>query len=609
MLQVFSPTQLLRKAGKQGLIAIQKQVTKKGKTFTQTFYVKPESVPTKPDPPKVVTVPEREMMYISRESGKYKFESNRQEGGFFLASKNDTAIRVPTGLIEKVIDFKGHTFVLHRAVHIGEDENMKWLGSFRVSELSTGVSVSSLKDTAQEAEDSFRDLIGSKTQEDLSNVIEKTIKVANMTNVIVATDNFPVNDVKRKLTEWDFTEAARNVWINHFQGTGAKMDMIQINKIKKWMDETEGITFNDDLQKFFETDMTTESLSHAIKYELPYNDAENSIVAIHEISEELANIAPETIAEITEWAHNHEDDLTDGFNEYEWNISDSNGNEMHDPADIIYYAMENNMSLREAKYELQQVVDANEEPDEPAFDKINITDSYGYDWDYGDISPISSWVGGVVETTRHAMKARDETHRKGIDIEGKLEQLRADNGSLIDNIIDSVERHMAPYNETILYRGTRNDSWLNAEEGQIIPFGMASFSKSDVKAHDFSHGKTVIIFDTSNPDDKVTGVDVHGLTQDIRDAGYSSGMSAQTNLEAYDDEKEVIIRSPSIEIIKIVDNTMLEESGQEQQRIIYARPAEMNLVQFMKSLFEDDIAEMERTFDYPLHREPEDAWN
>ena len=34
--------------GKEGLVAVKKQVTKNGKTFMQTFYVKPSSVPAEP---------------------------------------------------------------------------------------------------------------------------------------------------------------------------------------------------------------------------------------------------------------------------------------------------------------------------------------------------------------------------------------------------------------------------------------------------------------------------------------------------------------------------------------------------------------------------------
>jgi hypothetical protein len=79
--------QKLHKAGKEGLIAVQKQVTKKGKTFTQTFYVKPEAVPSAPTKPSsaVMNLSEpREKITIHRGGKPYEFESNRPEGGFFI---------------------------------------------------------------------------------------------------------------------------------------------------------------------------------------------------------------------------------------------------------------------------------------------------------------------------------------------------------------------------------------------------------------------------------------------------------------------------------------------------------------------------------------------
>ena len=186
MYRLLSPTQLLHKAGKQGLIAIQKQVTKKGKTFTQTFYVKPESVSKDLDKPKQIIVPEQEVIHISGKSGDFELESNRPEGGFFLASIHHKAVRVPIGLINKVIQLKDHTFVLHRTLQSDTEDSdfWKWNETFRVSELSTGLAMSGSYDTIEETEGAFRSFIGTKSEADLSAVISSVPGIADLEGVI-----------------------------------------------------------------------------------------------------------------------------------------------------------------------------------------------------------------------------------------------------------------------------------------------------------------------------------------------------------------------------------------------------------------------------------------
>lgn len=615
MYRLLSPSQLLHKAGKQGLIAIQKQVTKKGKTFTQTFYVKPESVPKDLDKLKQVEVPEREVIHISGKSGDFELESNRPEGGFFLVLAEGSAVRVPNSLIEKVIKLKGHTFVLHRTLNTstGDSDFWNWTESFRVSELSTGLSLGLSYETIEDTEKAFKSFMVDKSEVDLDRVIGGATKVADIEEVMVDTDDLTVHDVKQRVADEDIKTVARDLWMNYMQYDEDIPEGVSkfTENLADWMTDVVGVKYNTDIQKIIQEVNDGKVLKHAVKYNLEYYDAFYSLGAIDDAMNEIVTADMDTdivYNDVLQWAHDYEDDLVNGYDPSQYGVSDNYGDEKWSPAEVLKHAIEDNMDLHDAQYEARQEVEKNSDEEEP-FEDISITDAHGKHWKYDDIQSISEWVGGVVQTTRNKMKMNDESRRRSID----LEKLKGLQGSTTgDQIIDAVERHLVSYHKQVLYRGTKNPAWLTAEVGQIVQMGLASFSKDRFKAEGFTDGSVVLVMDTSDKYNPVVGVDIDNLIYSIRDAGYSKGLSRNTSFDAYDDEKEFMVRTPSIEITKIEEGAYLREHndmGLNVKRVIYIKPTEMSMVQFIKALFEDNTLAMERTFDFNLHREPEDAWN
>ena len=145
-MRLLIQTSRLNKAGKTGLIAVQKQVTKKGTTFTQTFYVKPDTVPKAQNGPTSVAVLEpsagarSKVEFIDSMGNLKEFESNRPEGGFYVNMQRygePVAIRIPEKFIVKTFEHRGYTFVVHR--RMVSSEVQEWGSDFAVTELVSGL--------------------------------------------------------------------------------------------------------------------------------------------------------------------------------------------------------------------------------------------------------------------------------------------------------------------------------------------------------------------------------------------------------------------------------------------------------------------------------------
>lgn len=583
----------LRKAGKVGLVAVKKQVTKKGKTFSQTFYVKPDSVPKAPNGPTPVTGLEKQpqKILLMRGDNSYELESNRPEGGFFMQNA-EKAVRVPEKYIVKVIKRIGHTFVIHRALgkYSLDDERLMWKSDYVMTEVNTGLRLTQPEDTIEKTESAGLDILGKHIKEDIDRLIENNKSIKEL-EPWMNTEDWKAEEPKRVISFEERQIFAESIWKEYLD---AEDGPVTLQQVDDWVRDIEGINYNTDLNEAREQITTKDILEEAIVEKLPYVTSEIRLKGLYEIialanESEMAEAGVASVDYVTvvEWARKHEGNLVDGFNSIKYGTSYDSGEEAWTAADVVAYAIESEISLGNAQATAEErtaEIDEEEKAEErKEMQNMEFTDPEGKTWNWDDLHSIGAWVGGKVKSTREAAKALDE-------------MLRGDKHvSIIDDIVDVVNKHASVYND-ILYRGTGNRAWLESEVGDILPVGMASFSKNMLKAKGFSETVLLILEESAGTlDDPVIGIDVNEVVADGENAGFENAV-AESGIAGYDYEEEFIVRAPAFEIIRRVGNQ------------VFVKPREMSLLEMMKSLFADRIKEMERTFDYSLHREPEDAW-
>ena len=582
----------LNKAGKEGLIAVQKQVTKKGKTFTQTFYVKPETVPSAPTRPShaVMNLSEpREKINIYRGGEPYEFESNRPEGGFFIRV-GEKAVRVPLWLIEKVVECRGRTFVIHRVAITMDDDTYKWSGQYGFSELTTGLRVSESVDNPMEAEVAGKAKLDQYPNEKLASVIAEHPPIKNIENVELNTEGWEAQEPKKFITEEERQTFAKKLWETALEGEDGPFTF---ERVDSWLRDTEAVQTTNDLKELDDDILDYAILEEAIVEGISYEGAEDRVRAITGImtlakESDMSAVTEFDYETVSDWAREYEDNFVDGFDETDYGAYYKSGETAWTAADIVAYAIEGKMSLSTAQTAAEEsTIEQEEGMREEMVEQADFTDSHGKDWDGESLTSVGSWIGGQVKSTREAAKRADEARRRGEEIPE-------------NNIVEAIEEHAVQYpkDETI-YRGTGYRAWLEGTIGDVIPVGMASFSKSQQKALGFN-STVLLVIDGSLVDDDnpLMAVDIETLIVDGRDEGFSDAI-VQSNVDAYEEEIEVIVRAPAFKIIS------------REANIVYVKPIEMSLLEMMKALFENQssselIKEMERTFDYALHREPED---
>jgi len=587
MMLTIRQYQVLRKAGKQGLVAIQKQVTKKGKTFTQTFYVKPDSLPKRPTSPTAIAsglpAPQHPTITVSNEAGDtYTFEANHPKGFVINSTKGTkTPIRIPEQYIAKMFKYAGQTFVVHRVIN---RISKKVLGQYQTTELLTGLSVGAESDSVDGAEANGKHTVAQHGEATLKEIVDKSDKMSDKIEVDTSVDGWTVEEPKQFLNDTELDESAREIWNSMLAGESGG---ITLDQVKEWMSDKGEIETEEDVKDVLQ-DYDMDSLRSAIELGLSYYDADTRFEAISKIHK-LSSRDWKTIAD---WAANNENDLIGGFNSYDYGTSSDYGNEWSD-ADVVAYAIDNNISLYDAQ---QYAKDSTQKKDEEEYEEhaddlgnFAFTDSYGVYWDSSSILSISRWVNGTVETTRDAANSLDDCRRRNVEI--------SDECNSNDAIVDTIEQNGVEYTGTTLYRGTGNRAWLESEIGDSVVVGCASFSKSESRATKFDD--TVMLIMEPNEvqkDHPIMGVDVDQLN---KDAEANISIYDETGMEVYAKEQEFIVRAPTLRITK-----------REGHRV-WVQPVEMNLLSVMKALFLDKAdreAAMAETFKYHMRQDTEDKW-
>ena len=625
--------QPLNKAGKQGLIAVQKQVTKKGKTFTQTFYVKPVKAPDAPNLKAPAPIEKLKPITVHYDGAEYDIESNRPEGGFFISSAiGGEAVRVPEQCMKATMQVDGFTYIIHQPFEISPESGERvWLDSYVATEASTGLKITQKAESVEDAmgkvveitllqKEKIPKLVANAkkitehelvTLDTATDIIQKPIALiapgdvdSMVEKILSVLDNGSVTD--EQVRDWIMTKY-NNTW--------------DLGKLDKYLSDMH-------LHKILD-------LNIAVTKGFTLASAKKHSMAIADIMSAVSNSksgADEYIPEeqVLAWAKKHHFSFINGFNLSDYKVEGGEPVE-----EMVAWAIMEDESLNSVMEQvMSDVEDAYsaagmpkkppvkkpsawdlKDADEASIGSVSFKDSSNKKWSFSLLQDLGNWVSGGYTVRR----ARDLTKQ----IDGARRKSVSDDSEGYSSIFEMIEQNMAPATHDEIYRGTGNPSWEKAQVGQIVPLGVASFTTSGSKANGFAgSGGTVIVLNNSDKD--VIGIDVTDVIKTGKSLG-SVGMAAidVTHVDRYKTEKEFIVRSPSIEILDIKDNVNFGDimegksndegmySSEKLVRVVYARVAEMDLVKFMKSLFEQDaklIAAMESTFDYHIAQEPEE-WN
>jgi len=561
----------------------------------QTFYVKPSDVPKPPNGPTSVAALEQrpQKILLMRGDKSYEFESNRPEGGFYISAfqaTEDKAVRVPEQVIVKTLSIWGHTFVVHQ--HLHAEEVPYWSSEYVVTELSTGLRLSAAAGTAEEAEQQARKKAHEVGRGSLDKTIGGAKNIADKVNVEMNTEDWRIDAPKKMITDEEREAFAKELRDELLDGEDGGFT---VSDVADWLEDRMDVTTTQDIEAIRNDVNDPWVLKQAIMENMDYFAAETKAGAINDILKLLPSA--ETMGymivqnmdyeSISDWAKKHENNLTDGFDSYQYGVDYESGDQAVSAADVVAFAIDQDISLDTAQSQMEESIQQQEsEFQAETIEAVDFADSNGKSWNGDDLHEIGRWVGGTVRSTRDAAKELDDCRRG--------ENICPDD----DNpIVKVVEDHIAPYTEGNLYRGTGNGryAWLASQVGDVIPYGLASFSKSESQALGFDSTVLLIIEKTEDVENPIVGIDIQSVIEDGRLAGFDSAVT-ETGIASYEEEQEVILRAPALQVVRREANK------------VYVKPIDMKLLNIMKALFEDRIAAMERTFDYPLHREPEDAW-
>jgi len=593
---LFKSQELMK--GKEGKVALKKQVTKNGKTFMQTFWVKPEDVPAadktkkvedqkKPRATKVEVEPPKKLSELESTSKKAAY--NMKDG--FYVSYAEKAIKIPDKYIIKTVDYFGYKWVLARAL---DDDKMG--SNYRMYEQTTGKTAGSAGDTPEDAEKFCKETLNSVGEEKVKSVIDKVQKISEISIRVSGTDNYadPLENKEKTveseilLSDEDFEKFTTEIW----EESELEDENIDLEDFQSWVRNVEGVNTQDKLDTFKDIVMDGVDvfvLQHAMNKELDFEDATASTEAINEIleeipSSEIMDASDIDFEQVADWAEEFMENLVDGVDVNDWEVESDYGNGWTS-ADVITKAIINGQDLDDAKDTITTSVEEQNE-EMAGGQETEFTDDNGVDWDEDAIEHLGSWVRGNVSSNRKAANDLFKNRRESIE-----------SSSGYYGVVEMVETHAKPYEGT-LYRGTANKAWLEGEIGDAIPLGIASFSKSRHKADGFSTVVTLIIDPVSIDDENpVVGVDICAVN-DAGEMNECGNMLKSSGIQAYLEELELLTMAPACKIIS------------REGSIVHVRPVEMDLVQFMKAMFNDRIARMSKTFDFPMHRyEPKGAFN
>lgn len=575
----------LQKADRKNLVAVKRLVNRKGKPFMQTFYVKPDQVPKAPEKPKMITGPDTKMLPAPKPQWAGPLGDER----VYMRMGND-AIRIPEDAIDSRIVREGVSYVVHRPYSLNSD---KFMQGWQVTEASTGLKVAQAPPGVNENDPEA-------AKKDLDNFIERhgpekirtRVRAANKI-ADIPTENFddrykPTIQPSEPSTDDDIKQLAEHIFTNVLdRGTPEEGDL---DEIIEWINNSGDFRTRDEVDNALTTMDFDEmnQVDFAIRFSVDLDDAE----AVWDDLSTILDYTSEDIDTVMDWYEKHYDgaqfDISFSslgtYSDYENDWSD---------AMVMEYALENDVSIESAQSIAEEMTEEADEEDRQEFELHDVYDSQGNLWTVEELETMVRWMGGDVSGPREHGREADRELREG------------GTPSVYNTIADLFMTKCVEVPDKVLYRGSPNPVWAEIQVGQKYECGFASFSKNKefagafhrAKPNDQGYDRFIIVCEAPE------GAALYGI--DLNDIGYNleeDGVHNNT-FEGYANEEEVTLRAPSLEVIRTKDET----EGVLKTRYIYVRPADMELVEMLKSQFDSLSERVWQSFNEPLG-EPRRPW-
>lgn len=586
---------LFNKSGKLGLIPVKKQVSKKGKSFMQTFWMKPEDA----------LIVHKQLSKLEVASNKKPMSSkgspwNKDDG--FYVSYNGAAVWIPDMYVETAFHSHGHTFVIAPELEgqVGyseKDSHLSLSDRYRAYEVSTGMSASPATDTAIEAMAELVAKLDSISESSLHAHVEQSPPIKSIPKMIHKNLS---KETHVPMEYNDLKKAARELLAMAF---GSDEDDWPVGEVAtaRWMEDIQGIRSAYDFMQFknYQT-KAPDTLRAAILLKITYD---NSIIRSNQIFHIVTRmnqlhpfIQPqEHLWRLEVWAKDYGMNLTTDLDLE--NMQIGSGDTLVNGYDIVIFAVNNSLSLAHAKQALTALDITNKKDNnkkdnnsEEEFDDA-CYDEGGHLWTSRDVFVLSNWTGGFVKRNRETSRKIFDNREAGLEDTKGLPLV-----SLSEPVefFNMVESHLIPVPQDTLWRGTRNPAWGFAKVGDIIPIGIASFSLVEEGATDFARDAMLVLdIDKTHPASGIDPTKISKLTHNFI-------------VGAYPEEEEYLVMTPAIEVTSVEH---IHNPGYgEYATLLHVRTAKTNFIRMMKSVFESRdklIAEMGTTFDFRLHDEPD----
>ena len=333
----------LSKAGREGLVPVERQVVRRGKAFRQVFYVRPSRAAAEEEAKKVQDPETFRKPPIQGGS-----PDNRPQGGFWIgvrAEGESTAFRVPQKHISKVFEWGGHTFVIHRRLNVADK---RWDAQYIISERSTGMSIGIAgnpdPDTVQKMGTQKLDGIGKSGVDQAVKSGEKNL------------DEIPEGRYIGETDHWDTTEPvspeAREELIDYLYDFAD--EALEKDQIKAWLEKFYDLDETGDIDDLKEEIEDPYVLEQAIGDGKTFEEAWDEVRAISDMVEVLAEYDIDADYEtIKEWAEKHNYNLGRYARE-DWFVEVSGDEEQ--PGDVMYHAIANDLSYEVAVEQIESVL-------------------------------------------------------------------------------------------------------------------------------------------------------------------------------------------------------------------------------------------------------------
>ena len=604
----------LFKAGKIGLMPVKKQVSKKGTTFMQTFYVKPgdEKVAKKTksaskDAPE--KAPER--------SAKKLWNT---PDGFYIAMEN-VNVRIANKAVLHQFKFAGHEFVVINKVigdvanlNVNAKHGLSFLmldsSSFMVYEKNTGLSVtphgleySSPASAEKAAVDTILRISNSKgatasdfltkmvsaqtPAKDNGNPYVYVMAFGNPEEAISKTDAMKLigECLSRLPTDYpkEYELAAK----------ADPQELLTSENVYDWI----GTGRTEKVFRGLLSEVSDKFILHeAVVNKITYDDACIREDAIAQIMYDLKDYANEvsgsnpilggadTREAVAKWGKDFQDNFSNGVTMPNEGIGTNIS-----PGEYWAYAITKDLAIEVA------VESINNDNMDRVLDG-NFTDAHGSVWELEELKPLRLWVKGGDPLKEYRKEAKE------IFAERAAGRPDGESGTFMQSIESHVHRIPVNTDGVIehLFRGTQNPAWAGAKVGDIIPIGMASFSKSYTTAHNFASTAILSLY-CGDDTDPVYGVDINELSDTLSNGDENSVAALNvTDIDGCKTEKEVIVMSPAFEVMS------MGETSDGRYAEIVVRQRDMELVHLIKSKFDNAynrrIEILEKEFDLSLHR-------